>query len=857
MRRPGSWTAALAVACSAVAIGGSTAGGQAPPSPIDSAWLSDSLAREGKPAAVRNNLVRGALARRTRATRRWRAADTRHDRALAQARRARGKRRARLLRAARAAAPSPLSKPEYVVVWAGNQNAGDLSGRTTQEELGRLIAKPDDALRAREKFAPGTDAFVVLDGRRENVDGSRNPTYGKVVNFVQMPLPWGVEAEPHHMQYQWEPGQPLLAGGLFNDTTFVLGVDKIPQLELKNTITPAETPGGSVPDAYDYAGEGRFVGTYMGGPQANYGGSPGEVVVFKPDPVKGMVVESEVAGGKPGARQSGNPGGIPEPCNEDEAFPLDTCSNPHGVQVRPDLDTMVTSDYAEPKLVVMDPAKPDGGKGFRPTVRVWDTSDVDRPKLKSVAHMPPGWRGFRKNTMGANRGVMENAKTWPASSRYPNVLPSRAIFAGAMCGGGIFVAPDMTALEGDSSRRFKQVWDDGISMLDAREGNVDDFVRDQGGCEGGAWMQVSRDNRKLFRIVGGNAPNQDNTTSAGHATKIVYDLDVTPLLQSAADGAIACDLTRGIDTDGDRKVDVSAVDAVKRLARGEALADCPRLIDTLKVDDKTTGGPHWAAIDNHSLRPDGSPSRLVFSDYFVARSGVDGDHKVHMVDVGPNGSLDYERRWRDEQTGELGVNFNRDDWPGNPDAGFYKPHSMVWVCPPATCEGDTPASSTPAVEASDREQSVRFDGSCSFEGRFYGEQPYHLLPERNGGITRAGGTCTGTLDGRRYDGPAQLYLDGRMDAFMTCEATQPNQIGQITFGSSHDDLDAPQLRIALRGAHGGTDMAVEVTGAYNGRGAGLQRFQADLPNDAQRCAGEGLLELPMTLDFTTLTQLYG
>src|SRR5438128_12642617 len=124
------------------------------------------------------------------------------------------------------------------------------------------------------------------------------------------------------MQYDWQDGQPLLAGGLFNDTTFVMSVADVPKLSIENTIAPQDTPTGSVPDAYDYAGKGRFVGTYMGGPDYNYAGSPGEVVVFKPDKDKGLVVQSETAGGNVDGRDQGNANGVPEPCGAEEAAPL-------------------------------------------------------------------------------------------------------------------------------------------------------------------------------------------------------------------------------------------------------------------------------------------------------------------------------------------------------------------------------------------------------------------------------------------------------------------------------------------------------------------------------------------------------
>jgi hypothetical protein len=53
-----------------------------------------------------------------------------------------------------------------------------------------------------------------------------------------------------------------------------------------------------------------------------------------------------------------------------------------------------------------------------------------------------------------------------------------------------------------------------------------------------------------------------------------------------------------------------------------------------------------------------------------------------MVDVDPvTGKLSYDNTFRDENTGALGIDFNRRDWPGHPDGGFYKPHSMLFVTP--------------------------------------------------------------------------------------------------------------------------------------------------------------------------------
>jgi hypothetical protein len=283
-------------------------------------------------------------------------------------------------------------------------------------------------------------------------------------------------------------------------------------------------------------------------------------------------------------------------------------------------------------------------------------------------------------------GIMEDAKTWPDAKKY-NGLESKGIFSGSMCGGGIFFAPDVTALKGDSSKEFKQVWNDGLSQLQTKEGGGE-FLDEPTACDGGAWHQVSPSNKILFRSVQGRLPISDNYFDQGEQ-KLIYDVNIAPLIKSAQDGHVACDISRGIHEGG---LDLTGIEVFHKLAAGKSVADCPRLISSLVVHDPTTGGPHWGALDNHSVDQNGVPWRMVFSDYFVARSGVDGDHRLFTVNVSPKGKLSYDKSFRDEKTGALGVNFNRRNWPGSPDAGFYKPHSMLFVCPPSICtDGAAPS----------------------------------------------------------------------------------------------------------------------------------------------------------------------
>jgi len=269
------------------------------------------------------------------------------------------------------------------------------------------------------------------------------------------------------------------------------------------------------------------------------------------------------------------------------------------------------------------------------------------------------------------------------------MLKSKGVFSGLTCGGGVLFNPDISKDKGDSSANWYQVWDDTISQmrsagLDSTE--LDGALDKPASCPGGTWLQISHNNRTLFRVVEGRIQGGQKI-ELGKAAKIAYSVDIQPLLRSyAKHGRFQCDLTKGIDSDRNGTIDIPAKQAIKMLAEGKQVADCPRAIDELIVDDKTTGGPHWAALDNHTTRADGSPTRLVLSNYFVSRTGVDGDHRYHLMNIDRSGHLSYDPKFRDEVTGELGVNFNRRDWPGSPDAGYYKPHSMVWICPPGICK---------------------------------------------------------------------------------------------------------------------------------------------------------------------------
>jgi len=613
-------------------------------------------------------------------------------------------------------------KQEYIVVWAGKQNAADIDGFDISQLIQNMTINPEGLTEmAVPQFVPGMDALAVIDGRKYNPDHSLNPLYGHVVNLATLNLDGGVECEPHHTQYSWINGENLILGCLFTSWSFGVDVSDIPNVKMLTTNTPLSVPQGSIPDAFDAVkydnsnhANDQYIGTWMGGPLYNYGGSPGALVTMKGN---GQITAVTPAGSIGQILTDPREAAA---CSLRESEPAGTCANPHGIQARPDLNTMVTDDYAEPREIILDPVKPVDVYAFRPTVRIWNISNINHPVETSVAHMPATWRD-PSNPAHVNIGIMEGAKThagpgggYGSTSDYNgSFLPSKGFFAESMCGGGVFWDMDVTKSipSGVSSDQWHQVWDDGFSQLATNStgdssgaNNVNGGFEDEpGGCAGGAWIQTSANNRWLFHSVQGRVPLADNYFDQG-SLKMIYLLDISHLVSDGENGIENCNMN-AIDPNTGIKTALEMAQIMQNIVPTgnpnndtaqyaqdptTEVGDCPVLDDVLIVHDPTTGGPHWGSLDDHSTDAEGYPTRMAFDDYFVARTGVDGDHRLYVADIARDGNLTYDRSFVDEENASLGVDFNRSDWYGFPDGGFYKPHAMTWVCPPTDCADDNP-----------------------------------------------------------------------------------------------------------------------------------------------------------------------
>jgi hypothetical protein len=540
-----------------------------------------------------------------------------------------------------AVAPSTAGRHphEWLVVWAGDQNVADTGAASIKDAPLRVL---QSSLPSTVGGAlPGPDFLAVIDADKSS------PTYGKVVNTATVgPL---VENEPHHMQYIYHKGDKIFAGGLFSSATYVFDVSKLPEVKLSGITLPTDTACGSVPDAYWVLKDHSAYGTYMGGPVLpgpcvytngalrfgnGYAGTPGEVVHITPD---GKVLSQTAAA-------QATPEN-PARCVNIPVVLVASCANPHGIQVREDLNRMVTSDYAEPRDIILDPVKPPSPYIGRNTVRTWDITNRNAPKLASVSTLPVGPRVDNPYHEEDN-AVMETTVT--------NLPGHRGAFVETMCGGVIYYTSDITK----PNPVWREVFDDTTAAR-----SVDPSVANAG-CDGGGWLQTSLDDQYLYHAVIGRSPGSEGPADAG-VPKMVYALDISKLLASGGDS------TCNIDT-------------INEVYSGGAEADCPKLASVLPVKDETTGGPHWGTLDNFQLGSDGyfhettDVKRIAISNYFVARSGLDGNHKVCMADVGSKAQLTLDPAFRDENEGTPCVNFNRTRWPHG-DFGNAKPHSELFV----------------------------------------------------------------------------------------------------------------------------------------------------------------------------------
>ena len=219
-----------------------------------------------------------------------------------------------------------------------------------------------------------------------------------------------VENEPHHMQYMWHKGDSIFAGGLYSDITYVFDVKALPEIKLTGVNLPTDTPCGSIPDAYwTLRTAPRTARTWVART------SPVRALHQRRGPgqqrLRRLARAPWSASAKNGKTLSEVPAALPSAedptATNYPALPHPTCANPHGIQAREDLNRLITSDYAEPRNIVLDPVREPDPYLSRDTVRIWDITERDNAKLISVSHMPDGPDARTQPAAREPRGIME------------------------------------------------------------------------------------------------------------------------------------------------------------------------------------------------------------------------------------------------------------------------------------------------------------------------------------------------------------------------------------------------------------------------------------------------------------------
>jgi hypothetical protein len=515
-----------------------------------------------------------------------------------------------------------------------------------------------------------TDFLAIIDA------DPKSRTYGKVVNTASMEsvpganllndlgltealgltskygltadgIPSDALNEAHHMTH--DPivvgnRSYLFMGGLISANIFRCDVTdplRVPTCPLVTSAKDVNNFSGI--DDFLQAPNGNVLVTYMGAKDLT---TPGGVVEIGVD---GKVFD-EYAAAKPGGPMRYIPS-----VRKDHETDTGLLAHPHGIDARPDLDLLVTSDYADPLTLATSPTLQGENEDCGTTVRFWKLSDL-KAGPTAIAQLPVG-KGreayFRYN---APEGVMSVALT--------HLYGHKGVFATTMAGGTIWYAPDATVAEPE----FRMIYRIGP------------------GASAPVFF-VTPDDRFLVHPIQGVLSSKRDTPPVGpsvfnrdypgeHSRRVIV-LDIQKLL---AQTHVKCDAP---------PVEADANGIIQHItARNNGADDCPTVTGTLNLDSpenfKTHSGPHFVAFD-HETR------RVAASNYFVqltpfALPGLheDGDHRVCMARLTQTGQLILDQAFKDELnlTAPGCIAMDRPasyHWPNRGRTGAAKPHAMAFI----------------------------------------------------------------------------------------------------------------------------------------------------------------------------------
>lgn len=537
----------------------------------------------------------------------------------------------------------------YLLVWAADQGTDD--GVQNPDFLAVIDADPESA---RFGDIVNTGPLPCLPDQNLINDLGLNATLG-----LPDDIPACTYNESHHMSDLWtdpDTGRTyVFAGGLISANVFKYEVTdplSIPAASLH--IRAANVQNFSVPDHMHFLPNGNLIISYMGSKGLTTPGGLVEASPTLPPSLGGFIAEYAAA-------QAGGPIRY-QPAN-DAGGTLDTgfLAHPHGLSLNHHLELVIASDFVDPFSLAtsVDPfaTSDDPPKAvnfnFGTTVRLFDMNNLAAGPTK-IIQVPNGPRVEDNspfyNILQEPEGLMH--------VDFLNQPEHKGAFTASFTGGALFYCPDVTA----ANPVFINVFDFGPET-------------------GLGVFKITEDDNFLIMPVAGlltpDNPLFDRDYPGEHARRTMV-FDIRALLAGGS-GPIACGPPAVIN-------DPITGFTIKMLGNNNGAADCPKVVSNINVDSplnfSTHGGPHMVETD-----PLGS--QFVFNDYFVnlgsfnlPGSGSTGDLKVYLADIDKeSGQSSLNDNFRDELTGEVGVDFNRPisyNWPNRGRTGSAKPHWSIF-----------------------------------------------------------------------------------------------------------------------------------------------------------------------------------
>lgn len=522
----------------------------------------------------------------------------------------------------------------YLAVWSSDKEKQD--SRTNTDFLAIIDADPRSASYGK---VVNTASLQRRPGENLLNDLGLTQALGLTAkyNLPASGIPSNVLNEAHHMSH--EPiavgrHRFLYLGGLISANVFRCDVADPLKIRVCPLVTSArDVQSFSGIDDFAHLPNGNLLVTYMGAKNLS---TPGGLVE--------LGLDGSVVGEYRAARPGGPTRYLPSVNGVTDTGLL---AHPHGIDIRPDLDVVVTGDYADPLSLATSASIDSGTADLGTTVRFGRLSDLEAGPT-SIAQLPVGEGRESLSTNNAPEGVMSIGLT--------HRRKHKGVFAATMGGGSIWYAPDATVPDPE----FRLIYRVGPGAA-------------------AAVFTITPDDRYLLQPIQGTRSPGDavyNRDYPGEHARRVIVLDIQKLL--AAGDAVRCAAP---------PVKIDSAGIIQRIAaRNNGAPDCPVVTGELNLDSRANfasrGGPHFLALDHKSRRTAIVNYFVQLTPFNLPGTHMAGDDRVCMARLTRTGRLVLDTAFKDELTGRPCVSMDRPRsylWPNHGRTGAAKPHAIAFI----------------------------------------------------------------------------------------------------------------------------------------------------------------------------------